>query len=84
MTLLYVFGVLLTFIVNRFWTFKHHGIFHAVFLRYVAVCVFGYMLNFMLLWIAVDNFHLPHQSVQALAIVTVAATLFLLHKYWVF
>jgi putative flippase GtrA len=84
MTLLYFFGVFLTFIVNRSWTFKHLGIFHTVFVRYVAVCVLGYLLNFMLLWLGVDYLHFPHQGVQALAIVSIAAIVFLMHKYWVF
>ena len=84
MTLLYFFGVLLTFGVNRFWTFNHHGIIHTVFVRYVAVYMLGYLLNFMLLWLGVDYLHCPHQGVQALAIVAVAAIVFIMHKYWVF
>lgn len=84
MTLVYVSGVLLTFIANHAWSFKHRGGAHAAFVRYVIVYVLGYLLNLGLLWIAVDNLHLPHQGVQAVAIVAVAAVLFLMHKYWVF
>jgi len=84
MTLLYVFGVLLTFLVNRSWTFNHDGVIHIVFVRYVAVYVLGYLLNFMLLWLGVDYFNYPHQGVQAFAIVAVAMIVFLMHKYWVF
>lgn len=84
MTLLYSFGVLSTFIVNRSYTFNHLGIRHAVFLRYAAVYALGYLLNFMLLWLGVDCLGFPHQGVQAIAIVAVAVIVFLMHKDWVF
>lgn len=84
MSLLYATGVLLTFIANRIWSFSHSGIAHAAFVRYVIVYGLGYMINLGLLWLAVDRMHLPHQGVQAAAIVVVALSLFLMHKYWVF
>lgn len=84
MTLLYVSGVLVTFAANRSWSFKHRGFAQAAFFRYVIAYLLGYLLNFSLLWFAVDHLHLPHQAVQAVAIVLVAISLFLMHKYWVF
>lgn len=84
MTLVYVLGVLSTFIANRVWSFNHKGMVHAALVRYVIAYVLGYLLNLALLWLAVDRLHLPHQAVQAVAIVVVAACLFLMHRYWVF
>ncbi|MDD5389278.1 MAG: GtrA family protein [Gallionellaceae bacterium] len=84
MTLLYVSGVLVTFAANRRWSFGHRGLARAAFVRYVIAYILGYLLNLALLWIAVDRLHLPHQGVQAVAIVLVAINLFFMHKYWVF
>lgn len=84
MTLLYVSGVLITFMANRNWSFEHHGFAQAAFVRYVLAYILGYLLNFSILWFAVDHLHFPHQGVQAVTIVTVAISLFLMHKYWVF
>jgi putative flippase GtrA len=84
MTLLYATGVLITFVANRSWSFEHQGFAHAAFVRYVIAYILGYLINFSLLWIAVDQLHLPHQGVQAVAVVLVAISLFLMHKYWVF
>ena len=84
MTLLYACGVLITFMANRSWSFEHRGLTRAAFVRYVMAYILGYLLNFVLLWFAVDRLHLPHQGVQAVAVVLVAISLFLMHKYWVF
>lgn len=84
MTMLYVTGVLITFVANRNWSFVHRGLVHTAFVRYVIAYLLGYMLNFMLLWFAADHLQFPHQGVQAVAVVLVAISLFLMHKYWVF
>jgi putative flippase GtrA len=84
MTLLYVSGVLLTFIANRNWSFNHKGMAQKTFTRYVIAYVLGYFLNLALLWLGVDHLRLPHEAVQAVAIVVVALSLFLMHRYWVF
>lgn len=84
MTLLYLLGVMQTFYFNRRWSFGHDGQMTTAFVRYVVSYVFGYALNLALLWCAVDWLGLPHQGVQLVAIFLVAASLFLLHRYWVF
>lgn len=84
MTVLYVSGVLITYLANRDWSFNHNGMTHTAFVRYVIAYVLGYLLNLGLLWFAVDFLHMPHQGVQAVAIVMVALSLFVMHKYWVF
>ena len=84
MTLLYVTSVLITFAANRNWSFEHRGLANAAFVRYVIAYILGYLLNFALLWFAVGRLHLPHQGVQAVAVILVAISLFLMHRYWVF
>ncbi len=84
MTLLYVTGMLLTFMANRNWSFNHRGSGHSALARYIAAYVLGDLFNFTLLWFFVDRLHQPHQWVQAVAIVLVAVSLFLMNKFWVF
>lgn len=84
MSLLYAVGVVQTFYFNRSWSFGHQGRVHGALARYVIAYALGYLLNLGLLWFAVDRLHLHHQIVQAIAIVLVAASLFLMHRYWVF
>lgn len=84
MSVLYVLGVAQTFLFNRSWSFGHEGGLHGAFARYVASYAFGYLLNLIVLWIAVDRMGLPHQIVQGVMILTLAVMLFLLQKLWVF
>jgi putative flippase GtrA len=84
MTLLYITGGLLTFIANRKWSFTHRGSGRSALARYIVAYVLGYLFNFALLWLFVDRLHQPHQIVQAVAIVLVAVSLFLMNKFWVF
>lgn len=84
MTILYGVGVAQTFVFNKRWSFSYQGLSHAAFLRYIVAYALGYLLNLSLLLVFVDRLHLPHQGVQAVAIVLVAASLFLLNKFWVF
>jgi putative flippase GtrA len=84
MSLTYAIGVIQTFYFNRVWSFRHQDKLHPAFTRYVLAYAYGYLLNFFLLWLGVDGLSLPHQGVQAAAIVLVAINLFLFHRYWVF
>ncbi len=84
MTLLYAVGVLQTFFFNKRWTFEHDGATHAALLRYIVAYAFGYLLNLLVLLVLVDRLGLPHQWVQGVMIITLAAMLFLLQRYWIF
>ena len=81
---IYVIGILQTFIANRSWTFRHEGPPDAALVRYILAYVVGYFINLLFLWAFVDYLGLPHQGVQAAAIILVAGCLFLMQKYWVF
>jgi len=84
MSALYAFGVLSTYAVNSLWSFGRPRLSADTFKRYLSAQGLGYVFNFGLLWGLVDQLHLPHQAVQALAIVLVAVLLFALNRYWVF
>jgi len=84
MSVLYAVGVLSTYAVNSLWSFGRPRLSADTFKRYLSAQGLGYVFNFGLLWGLVDQLHLPHQAVQALAIVLVAGLLFALNRYWVF
>ena len=84
MTLVYFAGASIGFIGNRKWTFAHRGDPSSAALRYVLAHMFGYMLNFLILYVFVDRFGYAHQWVQAAAIIIVAGFLFVIFKYFVF
>jgi len=84
MTLVYLVGVLQTYMFNRRWTFLYRGEISRSMLRYVATYAFGYLFNLVALLVLVDMLGLPHRVVQGALILLVAAVLFLLQKYWVF
>lgn len=84
MSLLYCTGVLIGFIGNYRWAFRHKGAIPASLLRYLLAHVGGYCINFMMLHVFSYTLHYPHQLVQAVAIIIVALYLFAAFKYFVF
>lgn len=84
MTSLYLLGTVVTFVANKYWTFGYLHSDNRAVARYVTAYFFGYLLNFLLLWIAVDHWHLPHQWVQLVAVFLVAGSLFVIQRHWVF
>jgi putative flippase GtrA len=84
MTLLYVAGVLQTFIFNKRWSFRHGGEATPALMRYLAAYAAGYVINYGALLVLVDRWGLPHQWVQFFMIGFLAVMLFVLQRYWVF
>ncbi len=84
MSLVYVVGVVQTFVFNKNWTFKHHGRLSATFVRYVGVYLAGYLINLGALIVAVDQFGYPHQWVQGVMILVLAVFLFVMQRVCVF
>jgi len=84
MSLLYSVGVLLTFVVNKKWSFRFGGAAAPALLRYATAYAVGYVLNFLALLFLVDQAGLPHQWVQGAMILVVAFMLFMAQRYWVF
>lgn len=84
MTILYVIGVIQSFIFNKGWSFRYSGRLGPSFLRYCAAYAIGYFVNLVILLFAVDYIGWPHQIVQGVAVLLLALLLFTLQKYWVF
>ena len=84
MTLLYAIGAGIGFVGNRRLTFAYEGGIIGSGIRYVLVHLAGYALNFVILITFVDRLGYPHQIIQAFAILTVAAFLFIMFKFFVF
>jgi len=84
MTLVYVIGGFIGFVGNRKWTFAHRGSASGAVFRYVLAHLFGYSLNFLILFTFVDRLGYAHQWVQAAAILIVAGFLFIIFKFFVF
>lgn len=84
MTLLYALGAAMGFVGNRKLTFKYTGSVLGSGVRYLLTHLAGYTLNLGILVIFVEKLGYPHQLVQAIAILIVAAFLFITFKTVVF
>ena len=84
MSVVYLIGVILSFIGNRNWAFKHSGRADAALARYVAAYAVGYLVNLAGLQFGVAVCRLPHEIVQGVMIFIVAALTFLMQKFYVF
>jgi len=84
MTVLYGIGATVSFFLNSKLTFEHTGSLFGPGVRYIIAHCFGYLINFILLFILVDKLGYAHQWIQAMAIFVVAVFLFLMFKFFVF
>lgn len=84
MTLLYGVGAAVGFWGNRKLTFAHKGSLVGAGVRYVMAHCLGYFINLAILIVMVDKLGYAHQLIQAIAILVVAAFLFLSFKFFVF
>lgn len=83
MSVLYLMGVVVTFFLNKSWTFKTTTD-SGQFQRYIVAYCLGYIVNWSALFVFVDLWQLPHQFVQAVLVFAIAALLFGVQRYWVF
>jgi len=84
MSLLFVAGMMLSYNMNKRWTFASTEAREATLWRFVAAYAAAYVLNFLAMWVAVDRMGIPHYLVQAVNIVVISALLFIAQKYWIF
>ena len=83
-TVLYGASALLSFLLNRYFTFRHNGNLGKAGIRYILAQFAGYLMNLFILILFVDWLGYTHQYVQAVAILVVALFLFVLSRYFVF
>lgn len=84
MSLLYGVGVAQTFLFNKKWTFGNTDAHGQTLFRYCLSYGLGYVINLLVLILAVDKWGWPHQWIQGAMILILAAMLFVLQKFWVF
>ena len=83
MTLTYGLCMAQSFVLNQRWTFPHSARLGAI-PRYALCHACAYVINWVLLYFFVNRMGVPHQLVQAIAILVVAAFLFLAFRHWAF
>lgn len=83
-SLLYPIGALTAYYGHAKYSFSYSGKASQGVLRFVIAQFVGFGLNLLLLYVFSDLLKIPHQLVQAVAIIVVAGVLFLLFKYYVF
>jgi putative flippase GtrA len=85
MTIASITTVIVSYLVQKRWTFSHaSGETASAPLKFVAVYLVIYLLNWLILWALVDNLRWPHLWVQGFAIVLLAFASYGLQKHWVF
>lgn len=84
MSLVFVAGMLLSYNMNRRWTFAFREERGATRWRFAAAYAAAYGLNLSSMWVAVDLMGWPHYWVQAANLAVISALLFLAQKYWIF
>lgn len=84
MTLLFAAGMMLSYNMNKRWTFASSHGHNETLWRFVTAYLSAYALNLASMWIAVDRMGIPHYLVQAVNIVVISALLFAAQKYWIF
>lgn len=84
MSCLYAAGAAIGFFGNRSLTFAYNGAMMGAGIRYLTAHSVGYFINLSILVVFVDNLGFAHQIVQAVAILVVAAFLFIAFKFFVF
>ena len=84
MTLMFLTGVAITFVLNRGWSFQVQHPAPGALMRYCITYAAGYVVNLAGLMLLVDGLGFRHDVVQAVLIVAVAALMFVLQRQWVF
>jgi putative flippase GtrA len=84
MSLMFVAGMLLSYNMNKHWTFAGHRTHDAAFWRFMTAYAGAYVLNLLSMLVLVDHLGIPHYWVQGVNIVVISALLFIAQKYWIF
>jgi putative flippase GtrA len=83
-TVVFLAGVVQTFVFNKRWSFAHSGTPAPALLRYWAVYVAGYFLNIAALTVLVEYGDVPHQIAQGILVFVIAGLIFFALRFWVF
>ncbi len=84
MSLIYIFGILQTFVLNKKWTFSHRGYLRVTFVRYISIYAVWYLIDLGVLMVTVDRLGYSHEWVQGITVLMVGVLLFAMQRAWVF
>ena len=80
----YSAGVIFGFIINRHWTFNHHGPMYKSFCKYALIFAVSYPINLCVVLLLNDQCLIDKYIAQAIGILPYTISFFLLSKYFVF
>ena len=84
MTLGWIIGITQSYFLNRRFTFSLRGQDLPSFVKYVTTYLLNYCINWIALYLFVDQWGHSHLIVQAIMVFVNAAIIFLLLQIWVF
>ena len=82
-SLLYVFGVCVSFFLNRKFVFRGELSILQGFIRHLIMVVGGYILNILMLLFFSDRYHYNPSYVQLVSIVVVSLYFYIFNKFFV-
>jgi putative flippase GtrA len=80
----YAVGLVISYVLNRHYTFKSRKNQHSEIIRFLAVFAIAYASNFAVLLIMIHRIGIPEGASQVFAGVVYVVTSFLMNKYYVF
>jgi putative flippase GtrA len=83
-TLGFLLVLLISYVLNQWWTFQDSPSGWRPFLKYTVVSMTGLLLNSGIMYTAVDWLHWNYLIGQCLVVVAVPASNFIFNYYWTF
>ncbi|MHA6288865.1 GtrA family protein [Maricaulis sp. CAU 1757] len=83
-TLAFALGVVITYVLNKGWSFKSSDSHRYAAPRYVFSYLVGYVVQIGVLAVSYRVLPLPHEVAQLVAMVFAAGTIFVMLNFWVF
>ncbi len=80
----FIWVVIQSYFLNRNWTFKSDRRHMSAIPRYVAVSIFSFICNLVIMSTMLNVFGLPYMLAQATVVLVIPLSNFLLIKHWTF
>ncbi|WLD93928.1 GtrA family protein [Alkalihalobacillus sp. AL-G] len=81
----FILTVILSFLLNKTYTFKVRNRNNMIlFIKYGVVSVVGFVMNYLIMYLTVDIYSLHYAIGQAMVVICIPITNFLLNNYWTF
>lgn len=80
----YIMAVALNYMLHYMWTFKSNEKHYGAFLRYLAMCAIGFLINFFVLYLGINTLENNYVIIQLVAIIGILLWNFLVSYLWVF